>query len=870
MLEDDGKDGKTTRIREGCRELRQFLSSLVGIRWPDSLQSLLLLSEDPISRKFGAGTSVIYGLLMSGDTKGIVEHLSPRADKIVLNDDQAHLLHQMVSDLHLESVSRRHNALRVLANLMGDLPQRTVRLVLGPLCTELAASSDLRSMIGVSKIASVLKSANRDDQRQVAAALVADVCTVDKQFGLSLENMQTPSLDDAKSMAAGAVEIILPVREEHGLSATQDRTFVKWLQERNITVAGVSYSFPFSTLESWIVSHETMLMKTLGVDYVTLLGIEVEAGRGKDIDMKRAASRVTAQFEEMAQAGEESRAELWQIIGGYLTLPEVELSACAFAVIEQHQKLMSSEALLICMSIVIDLLIKHPEPEIDFDRGFKWLMQCASSRFDELDDEVKARLAALAQNLAGEHYADYAVPLYEGVIRRDGSLLATVSESWAESLAQKLPLKCCEAMFRCYDRLPVAVKAAIANFLETGSTGAPLSPRFSQIYQQVAMLIPERYWKEPELQAHLNAVLSRLPTFLNRGDEDLKAILPSLSQIYLFGDPATVGACLRDTFKTANSYPALLNLLHQFFATTWPTAENAPGYTPLSIFNDAISTMTSYPAEAKSGVLRSLQSMIDDGIVDSAQQSVLTSLACAVWQTHAAEAETFLVNCKATFTGAQVAALPDTIQWSSDEEIARLEKVWGNLATKLTAVEQVGATYLILGKGQLRRSNLPDQCLTLWTRSLGKQAFQIVKQALLAGAVADDGRRRLWRQITSLAERPNDLELLEVAVLLLELADAPETGSAVITDLKQIAERFSDQAQRYDIAKVLLLHLPRCASMAVKAHLAVLAYQLGSSAVLKTVDAASLGESDLKVIADKFGKSRELTSLRKRFEKLNV
>lgn len=369
------------------------------------------------------------------------------------------------------------------------------------------------------------------------------------------------------------------------------------------------------------------------------------------------------------------------------------------------------------------------------------------------------------------------------------------------------------------------------------------------------------------MQAHLNAVLSRLPSIISRGEGDLRALLPGLTQVYLHGEPTTVGTCLRETFRSANSYPALLNLLHQFFATMWPTPDNAPGYTPQSIFNDAISTMTSYPAEAKAGVLWSLKSMIDDGMVDSAQQGALTTLACGIWQTHVAEAETFLANSKATFTGAQVAALPDAIQWNSDEEIARLEKVWGNLSTSLSADEQVAATSLILGKDQVAGSSLPDQCLTLWVKSLGKQAFPILKQALLASAVADDGRRRLWRQITSLAQKPNDLELLEVALPLLELNDAPETGSAVIADIKQMAERFRDQTKRHDIAKVFLIHLPRCASMAVKAHLAVLAYQLGTAAVLKSVDAASLAESDLQVITEKFGKSRELTNLLRRFEK---
>ncbi|MEI2830507.1 KAP family P-loop NTPase fold protein [Pseudomonas mosselii] len=868
-FDDDGKGGGTTKIRENCRELRQFLSSLVGIRWPDSLQSLLLLSEDPISRKFGAGTSVIYGLLMSGDVRGVIEHLSPRADKVVLNDNQAHLLHQMVSDLYLETVSRRHNALRVIASLINDLPERTKRLVLGPLCTELAGSSTLRSMIGVSKIAAVMVSASRADQRQVAGALVDDLCTTGQPFGLTLANMQTPSLDDAKSMAEKAMEIILVVREEHGLPPTQDRKFVKWLEERSITVGGKAYSFPFSTLESWISDHETMLMKALGTEYLNLLGNEVESGRSQEIDMERVVPRVTELFETLAQAGEESREDLWELVESYLMLPDGTLRSCAFAVIEQHQKLMSSEASSSCLETVAKLLIEQPDTEIDFDRGLKWVMQSASSRFDELDDEARECLVALAKDLPVDDYEADAVSLYEGIIQRDNSLLASVAESWAQSLSKDLPLLCCAAMFRSYDRLPAAVKASIANQLESGSSGSPLSERFSEVYPIAASEIPGRYWKEPELQAHLNAAMNRLPSMLSRGEADLKALLPGLTQVYRYGEPSTVGTCLRDTFRTGNSYPAMLNLLHQFFALTWPTAENAPGYVPQTIFTDAISTMTSYPAEAKTGVLRSLQSLIDEGLVDPAQQNALTALSCATWQTHPVEAEWFLANSNATFTGAQVAALPNAIQWDNDKEVARLAAVWRNLAAKLSAEEQVAATSLILNKAQAGDTEVTDQCLTLWSTCLGTKAYSTLKRAI-GDAATDDGRRRLWRQIISSGIKPGDMELLKVALPLLEISDSPQTASSVLEELKAMTGRVSSQSERHHVAEVLLKQLPRCASMSTKGLLATQAHQLGTSAVLKTVDPASLADDDLLVITEKFGKSRDLTTLRKRVEKLNA
>jgi hypothetical protein len=94
----EDQEGKTVLV-EGCRDLRQFLASLVGIQWPDSLQSLLLLSEDFVTRQYGGHASRIYGHLVSGDTQGFLEALSPRANDF-LSDRETELLHSMLSELH--------------------------------------------------------------------------------------------------------------------------------------------------------------------------------------------------------------------------------------------------------------------------------------------------------------------------------------------------------------------------------------------------------------------------------------------------------------------------------------------------------------------------------------------------------------------------------------------------------------------------------------------------------------------------------------------------------------------------------------------------------------------------------------------------
>jgi hypothetical protein len=861
-------DEHGTKVRDGCRDLRQFLASLVGVRWPDSLQSLLLLSEDPISRKFGTGASALYGLLMSGDTTGVIEQLSPRADKVVLSQDQAHLLHQMISDLHLETLSRRHNAMRVVANLLEHLPERTLRLILGPLCTELAGSIDLRSMVGLPKIGAILKDANSQEQRQIAAELIEDLLTSNHKIDFRLGTLQSPGFSEAKEMVLQACSIVLRVRQGHGLPDKQDRAFIEWLKVRDVNYETTPYHFSFSQIEEWLVSHEEMLLGMLGDDYASLLAAEVEAGRGAGIELNVAARRIDGLFAGLAQAGEESRTMLWRLVNQYLHLPSSELQGCALTALEQFQKLAGTQSLSNCLIGVADLLILHPEPETDYERGYSWLLHVASSRFDDLTVEAKSKLAHLAGNLAaGESYQENAVTLFEGVIRRDEALVADVSTQWVKTLADSLPLICCAALFRSYAHLPEAVRSQIAAYFDSGFTLASPPDAFDELYQIAAQEIPVESWNSGELKVHLAQALSKLPSKVSSAVSDLEALLSGLSKIYLHAEPATVAACLHNTFTGASSYPAQCNVLHQYFAGTWPTTEVVqPGYSPQAIFDGAIQVARTSPQEAKRGLLHSLESMLHARIVGVEHEKVLIEVACLIWQTRPAEAEEFLARTTGALSADQIAAMSNVINWGEANEVAWLEKTWKNAAQNLAPAERITATLQIVAKGQIGTSELPDQGLTLWTQSLGEHAYEVLNLAVIGSDVIDQGRRRLWRQISSLSTKPAVQELINLAVRILQLPSATETADVVSQDLEKLCQQFTDQGSRYNVAALLLKSLPQCLSIAIKANLARLAHQLGTQAVLGDVDASALGVDDLQVIAEIFGKGRELTKLQKRFD----
>lgn len=301
-LDTTNGDSSLIEVRSEHRLLRQFLASLIGLRWPHSLQSLLLLSQDPISRKFGARATAIYDALLSGDTQGVLEGLGRHDDAKQLRPDEARLLYQMTEELRLESAARRSNASRVVADLVDRLPEEPARLLLGSLCRELGDSIDLRSQLGLHKIAKVLDIAHPNDRSAIASCLVQDVLTLDDDLKLRLETMEQPNLSEALEFARHTVDLVLPIRRDHGLAPSPDAQLLTWLVDRTVRANGKYHQLPFSELEGWMMDHEDHLLQALTQHYTNALADELERDDPLEFDPSSAITRASRVFEGLFTA----------------------------------------------------------------------------------------------------------------------------------------------------------------------------------------------------------------------------------------------------------------------------------------------------------------------------------------------------------------------------------------------------------------------------------------------------------------------------------------------------------------------------------------------------------------------------------------
>lgn len=875
VVDDTGK----TILVEGCRDLRQFLASLVGIHWPDSLQSLLLLSEDFATRQYGGHASRIYGYLVSGDTQGFLEALSPRANEF-LSDQEMELLHGMLSELHRTEEALKFNAMRVVADVIDRLPPRTRNLVLGILCNDIITSGELRSLLGIEKIARITAVANSVDQQHIASALIEEMLTSGKKSTMRLPSGQAPNMDEAIAMAKGAVEIALSVFDAQGLPPQPKELLMAWLCERNVSADAGSYTLRFIELQQWIDRYETSLLPEIGANYVQQLTTAFHYFEEKanddfepleSLDVQLTATRINTVWERLAGEGEESRERLWEQVTRLSTINAPDLIGCVINALERYVPHAHDELLLDCLTRFSRRVVDVKEAPLDYKRAFRLLVDLGAARLPQFNDTHYEEYASFAISLSRiEGCEQDASEVFRTFVVHNTQALSQVAESWIDEPISHVPSVCRNQLFAAYGSLPEGDQESLAAYLTDLTDIAELDAEDEALYTDVATHIPSEYWADGYLQHHLDKLLPKLPAKVSNWHSYLPHVLPGLSQVFTHATPAVLGPALQMLVSNAKAYEDAFDPLHSYFIGRWPTVgQLSIGYAPQTLFAEAQQTAISSPGVVGRYTLASLSSMLANEVVSDTLSSNLVETACVVWQQRPVEAVDFLSSGKEELSIAQIAGLADAIDYNNTEEVGLLERAWKAMTPNLSISEDLETTKAVLVKGKRGSTTDPDLVLALWCRALGVEAHSNLKKLMLAADTGDEQRKRLFHQIIRDEGHHSEKESKEIPALalqLLKMDESPFTWAAVNNLRADVNKRFLTQEDRLAYARLLLSELANGASDTAKGYMAGWAKTLGTEAVLKDIKPDGLVEGDVSIINNIFGNSRAMSGLWKRWK----
>ncbi len=849
--DDSGSFGPT--VKRKWRPLRQYLATLQNHKWPKSIQPLLLLSQDAISRQYGDGQHALYDALLSGDTPGVLEALGRNADDRPLSDDDMKLLHGFMEDLSTESETRRVLASTVVAALIDRIDGARGHSLLGPLFRHIETSRALKSRVGVERIRSLANTAEAAEQTGIASSLVADVLRASEPNALTLPSGEPLNLDDATNMAEATCDFALEVRAMHGLLPQADSLLREWLLSRTVRTESKSTSLSFPRLFSWVEHHGEQLLDLLGRDYSDQLISYFETKQPNSETVESATQHLSVVFSQLFDAGPESQSVLWDQLRRALGVRERAIVQLGWQTLQRLSQSPSPDR----FSRLHEALAARLELDMDDDEkwGLDWkpggeaLLALAEERRSELDAEAVVQFETLAGKWATdestEEFAVRALPLLQPE-REDGLI-----DSWIPNLFKKALPSICRAIGSHYEKLSENQRETLDERLTELAQTAEITKEEAAGYKALLDLIPEEQFSAAPLQEHLTRAIGRCATVGSAG-RYLERVLPAIAPRLRHADPSTIGTHLHTLAATQKGLPNWYSWLHRTMAEYWPPpSDELLPYDPEEVFSDTVEFMEVQTDKDPAPLLDSLVRFIERGLVAETAIQELLDVACTVWpRSFKAGTRTLLAFDQAP-TPERAAGIAKSFAWNEPVEVEELRKAWKHIQTHQTSEARAETAAKLLAEQPSEK----DDPLALWVDT-SPSKVDLLRGLLTDEELGDAAIIRTWNQAIRCRQELGAAFFLEFVPRLFRGRPEDAIGRAIAKSKSDLDAFFGDQESRHALVRAMLHDaFPEAPSVQAKGHLAAWAKSYDGDELVKKMDPDKLNPGDVEILKTHFGES---------------
>lgn len=859
---------KAEEMQEGYRQLRLFVASLGGLRWPLTLQPLLALTQDPITRRLGDKGPPLYEAFVSADHREVLRLLGREADSNPLPVADIRQLKDMVEDLQRETPVRRDNAAACLAALADRLPEGHAHHLLSPLARRLAMSPELRWRLGIDKIRSVLPDATADDRRDIADRLVADLLKVNGDTEFRRETMQPPSLDEAIEMARKACSLVLWVRTNDGLLGSTDESVLQWCEIRRISVDGREATLPFTDLEAWLDEHGESLLLAMKDRYTDLVAELLESDETANSNIDNPLGRSQVVFKALYDEGEESRRILWEQVSRFVSVRCQEAVSLACQVVASHAEGPDSAEISHFAASLADRLKKNYEGDTEWrlegEAAAKAQSAILRERVNDLDETAQQSIADLATVWSSSPVcAEHAVGLLDVLTRSKSRMVLKIVTNWIDRLFQDLPNECLGWLATNFtSALAEQQRGNIAKRLQNLVNSENVSEEQAKRYTHIMSSFPADTLRVEQLQSHLNSLCTKIEERRAKPNEYVRQVFPAIPHVIEQCPNAVSGRMLHQLFVDARGKPEWLGWLHGCMAGHWPEPdESRRPYNPQTLFDEAVNVALSQPSVASvDGILKSLTSMLSGGIVGPTGGAKVVEVACKLWAYHPELALNALQQTHAVPKHQDVAPMLDRVDANSSAQIERLAAIWSHIAGRMSEEECAGTAVEVLARPIRGNGAQPDLCFHVWVEAVEEvRRPELLRWLMASDQINDEQRKRVWLQAVGASERLGRTFFEEALRIGFKVPDAPETMRAMVDAQDTINQLFSTRDQTYSLGRVLLEAFVSVSSVEIQNRLIDWLKSLNSDGVLKDLHALrTLTEDELQLLRTAFPKSRHL------------
>ncbi|WP_157212038.1 KAP family P-loop NTPase fold protein [Sinorhizobium sojae] len=803
-------------VRAEHRNLRQYLSSLLDLRWPKSLQPLLLLAQDAISRKYGDRAAELNDAFVSGDTQGVLEIFGHHLDDNDLGREDVRLLEELAEGLSDDTQTRRVNAARVLAAIADRIPTEARNGLMVPLARQMIDLKDIRMNVGPTAAKEIIASLAAADRREVADSFSSDLLT-GQNLEWRLPTGETPNLEELVSDAKAAAELVLDVRANNGLSPATDSRLRTWLLGREIQSSQGAQTLPFAQLERWMDEHAEHLLHFLAEDY-TRLGIdELESDPEGIPDKDRMLQRFGQVFKGLAEGGQESREVLWQQLTGLVAIPDSDGVSRAWIEAAAHAALATIQQARIFLLALANRL--HQEMGdadhwgLDWKTGAQQFLDLATRWADHIDQKTASGVLPLAQSWSEDgETSGYMVRIAKILMRRDRESWDGLIGTLTSKAFGDLPWTSLEYIASNLQELNDEQKTALAGQMNAFVNADAVEADEAEKYVRFIAAAPEAEWSSAPLLAHTKTSGARVLAMSTRADY-LSAVFPAARILLSSAPKGQIAAVLKPLFEQAAGSPEAYPILHREMADNWPVEDEQTGqYDPSTIASRAIKFIRENPALPGSGdVFKSVVDMVSRGIVGENIRTGVSDVATILWP-HSPASVVESVRQIASFISPGDVTKLLTGKQANDAGEEEIQAIVGALSASGDEHRCLDIAKEILAVPPKQINDRPDGALSIWLSELGDKEDRVLKTLFEVKGLNEAQRERILTYALAKRQKLGLTFFVEIAPIVLTRPGEAKPLGILISGIDSIVSLARNSDQRSSLATALVPTLPSLSS----------------------------------------------------------
>lgn len=852
------------------RELRTFLSSLVGTRWPESLQSLLYLTEDPITRKFGSSVSKIYEYLVSGDTSLVLEQLGKHSSKNDLSTEEATLIYQMTEDLNRESEIRRDNAFRVIAEIIERVPSEYSSKISGQLCIALSDSLNLRSMVGIQSITNVVRLSTSANKISIATRVIEDSLTENGVLVL-LENLGTPTLEDAEKIAKSSVELALEVLSEVSIGDKHEKTLMDWIISRRVKTSDKSTQIDFSAFESWVNKYQNLILEKIKSNYLVILHDKIINSGENSFDINTSIKNAKLVLDNMWSYGALEQENVFSMLVDAQRFEAPNYLNMIWEFSASHKDSFTKDAankFLVSVSENIINLNREPKDDSFNLKGFSLVLDFIISNRKRISSVAFEKIDSLLINYSKDPaYTDMIMLIMSEFDQQYDLTDDAVIDSWFETELEEIPVEFIEFATKRFSIVSQEVKNHIINFLSTVTSSN--EPNKSQVnrFGEILVSIDKENDIHPSLVACIESSFNQINSKYNN-TKYVTSIFPKIVPFIDKCKPDIINTCLQSfVSKGRNSMPILSTFMFGMSGKWGMLKKVVDDYDFNNIFDVIYNCFilapdnTQYPRSTLGG----LRFFINNGYVADDNRQKLMTLACKIWKTNPKEVISSLSEDFRDLSEQQFSNLAEGMDFSNEDFKKSLRTAWGYKEySKTYHLESL--KYLLSESVKSLSDTDKFQVLLCWFSYCQLDLVEFYKAILDSSEISYEQKALIFG-VYQERDLIGNTEILNYSINKCVESESENSFANKIFESKDTITKLLDNSdKRYAFTKSMLEGFSRIVSLTYRKSTSSWGKDLLGNDALKFIEPEDIDSDDLEYLEQIFKSASRIRTLKKKVE----